>query len=76
MESTDVVLILDINLLSKICSSVLSGQMFDVISYIFPIEFFVFNTKLPDMSDMVKQRILQQQEKLLQWGLICYLKDL
>ena len=28
------------------------------------IEFFAFNTKLPDMSDMANQGILQQQKKL------------
>ena len=43
--------------------------MLDVISYIFPIEFFVFYTKLPDMRDMLKPRILQQQGKLPTVGL-------
>ena len=38
--------------------------MFDVISYIFPIECFILDAKLSDMSDMLKPRILQQQEKL------------
>ena len=43
--------------------------MFDVIWYIFPIEFVVLDTKLQDMSDMAKQRIIQQQEKLPPVGL-------
>ena len=57
------------HLTSKTCSSVLFVQMLDVISYIFPIESFVFNTKLPDMSHVLKPRILQQQEKLPPVGL-------